>query len=88
MAAAGEAEIQPAPLDGAWAPQVPSTQLKDAAMERHQLCGQRDGGSDALFTSAALLPALLASGCCIPQLMLTLCFGVGCMGFAALAPFR
>ena len=86
MAGAEEAEIQPAPLDGTWVPQIPSVQLKDASME--QLCRQRDGGSDALFTSAALLPALLASGCCIPQLMLTLCFGVGCMGFAALAPFR
>ena len=53
--------------------------------------GRRDrrgsDGGNALFSSAALVPALLASSCCIPQLVLNF-FSFSCMGFAILTPFR
>mmetsp|Transcript_1717 Transcript_1717/g.4993 ORF Transcript_1717/g.4993 Transcript_1717/m.4993 type:complete len:285 (+) Transcript_1717:256-1110(+) len=89
MVGPGESEIQPAPLQSETrAPLASSQDVRDALEERRQLRKDRAGGSDALFAAAALLPALLASSCCIPQLLLTLCFGFGCVGFAALTPFR
>lgn len=49
---------------------------------------ETDGGSNGLFAIAALVPAVLASSCCIPQLLMTFTMGFGCLGFAVLTPFR
>ncbi len=70
-------EIQPAPLDKSAA----------AAGDRATLSRGGDGSSNALFSAAALVPALLASSCCIPQLVLNF-FNFACFGFAILTPFR
>jgi hypothetical protein len=43
--------------------------------------------SHSLLSASVLVPAMLASSCCIPQLVLNF-FAFGCAGFAALTPFR
>lgn len=62
---------------------------KQTAVQKNKLRRRdNDSGSDGLFAAAALVPALLASSCCIPQLLMTLTMGFGCLGFAVLTPFR
>lgn len=70
-----DSEIQPAP------------EPEKVAAKSSTSPGSSSSGSHSLSSAAALLPALLASSCCIPQLVLNL-FSFGCAGFAVLTPFR
>ena len=81
-----DSEIQPAPKqDGVQVEQKNGTASRKRSNSRRR--GSSSGSSHGLFTAAALVPAMLASSCCIPQLILNM-FAFGCAGFAVLTPFR
>lgn len=82
-------EIQPArPQPAPSALRADSPGQQPAIQQRYLGRRASDSGSDGLFAAAALVPALLASSCCIPQLLMTMTMGFGCLGFAVLTPFR